>query len=309
MALKFRKKVLLAKIETVYGTDAVPTGAANAILAKNVEIRPLEGETESRDVVRSNIGAQQVIHVGTRVGMTFEVEMAGAGTAGTAPAYGPLLRACALAETINAGISVVYNPVDSNEEAVTIYFFMDGQKHAMTGVRGDWGLMAEAKKIPVFRFTFTGLWVDPATVANPTPTYTAFQAPKAITNANTPDFTLHGFSANMQKLEVTGGVQAPYRNLVGVEEVAVADRNGSGSCMIEAPVLTTKNFFTIAKADTLGALQLVHGTAAGGIVQLDAANTQVLNPRYGEQDGITMLELDLGFVATAANNDYSITVK
>lgn len=309
MALKFRKKIILAKIETTYGTDATPTGAANAILCRNVEIRPLEGETESRDLVRSNIGAQQVIHVGTRVGITFEVEAAGAGAAGTAPAYGPLLRACAMSETISAGTSAVYNPIDSAEEAVTLYFFIDGQKHAMTGVRGDWALTAEAKKIPFYRFTLVGLWVDPASVANPTPTFTAFQTANHVSKANTPTFTLHGLAAKLQKLEVTGGVKAVYRNLVGVEEVAIADRDGSGNCLIEAPVLSSKNFFTIAKADTLGALQLVHGTAAGAIVQFDAANVQVDNPRYGEQDSIAMLQMDLRFVATAANNDYSITVK
>ena len=126
MALKFRKKVILGKIESVYGTDPTPAGSTDAILCRNVEITPLQGETETRDLVRSNIGAQQVIHVGTHVGITFEVEMAGAGAAGTAPAYGPLLRACALSQTISAGVSVVYAPIDASEESVTLHFFIDG---------------------------------------------------------------------------------------------------------------------------------------------------------------------------------------
>lgn len=37
MPLKWNRKVLLAKIETVYGTHAAPTGAANAVLATSVQ--------------------------------------------------------------------------------------------------------------------------------------------------------------------------------------------------------------------------------------------------------------------------------
>ncbi len=309
MPLKFRKMVVLAKIETTYGTDSTPTGAANAIQCSNVEFTPLEADEESRDLVRNNLGAQQVIHIGLRAMISFEVEVAGAGAAGTAPAYGPLLRACAMSETISAGVSVIYNPVDSSEEAVTLWFFIDGQKHAMVGVRGDWGFVLDAKKIPKYKFNFTGIFVDPSTVANPTPTYTAFQLPKAITNANTPTFTLHSLAAKLQKLEVSSGVKTSYRNLVGVEEVSVVDRDGGGNCLIEAPVLTTKNFFTIAKAETLAAMQLVHGTAAGGIVQFDASKVQINKPRYSNQDGIAMLQMDLIFVPTSGNDEYSLTVK
>ena len=34
MAKYFRKKILLAKTESVYGTDPTPSGAANAILTR-----------------------------------------------------------------------------------------------------------------------------------------------------------------------------------------------------------------------------------------------------------------------------------
>ena len=45
-----------------------------------------------------------------RVEVTFEVEMAGSGTAGTAPAFGPLLKACGNSETIVTDTSVTYAP-------------------------------------------------------------------------------------------------------------------------------------------------------------------------------------------------------
>ena len=93
MPLLTRKRLIVAKIESTYGTDPTPTGA-NAILVRNLEITPLEAETVNRDLVRPYLGASDQLLAQTRVSMTFEVEMAGSGTAGTAPAYGPLLKAC-----------------------------------------------------------------------------------------------------------------------------------------------------------------------------------------------------------------------
>ena len=48
--LLFRKKALLAKVETTYGTDAAPTGALNAIQTRNLQIEPLNGDPLEFDV-------------------------------------------------------------------------------------------------------------------------------------------------------------------------------------------------------------------------------------------------------------------
>lgn len=102
MALLSRKRTILAKIETTYGTDPTPTGAANAILVRNQKITPQETETASRDVIRPYLGNSEQLPVAIHAMAEFEVEIAGAGAAGTAPAYGPLLRACGFAEFILA---------------------------------------------------------------------------------------------------------------------------------------------------------------------------------------------------------------
>ena len=45
-------------------------------------------------------------------------------------------------------------------------------------------------------------------------------------------------------------------------------------------------------------------------MQLDAARVQVLNPRYGELDGIATLEMDLRIVPSDAGDDeLTLTVK
>ena len=45
----WEKKAILAKAETTVGTDAVPTGAANWMEARNVSLTPYDAETAERN--------------------------------------------------------------------------------------------------------------------------------------------------------------------------------------------------------------------------------------------------------------------
>ncbi|MBL3601300.1 MAG: hypothetical protein JMN25_15785 [gamma proteobacterium endosymbiont of Lamellibrachia anaximandri] len=309
MAMKWRKKVILAKIETTYGVDAVPIGAANAIQITNVELNPMEGDTTSRNLVRPTLGNDVQIHVGTHVKLSFDVEVAGSGVAGTAPKYGVLLRGCGLAETVNVD-NVEYDPVSSGEEALTIYLNIDGQRHPMIGSRGTVSIKLDPKGLPYYHFEFTGLWVDPASAAMPVPDFSGFTLPLAVTNDNTPTFTLHGLANKVAAFNFDQNNGVFYDNLVGEEAVDVNDRKPSGGITIEAPTLATKNWFTTAKASTLSTLQFVHGITAGNIVQFDAPQVQVLQPKYSERNGKVMMPMGLSFIPTDAGDDeFKITVK
>ena len=98
MALLTRKRLLLAEIESTYGTDPTP-GAADAVLVRDLNITPVQSDVVSRDLVRPYLGASEQLLANTRVECTFSVELAGSGTAGTAPRFGSVLKACGLAET------------------------------------------------------------------------------------------------------------------------------------------------------------------------------------------------------------------
>ncbi len=111
MSLLNRRRVLLAKIETTYGTDASP-GNADAVLIQQagLMLKPLEGAEVSRDLIRPYFGSNGKIKVENFATLEFSVELAGSGTAGTPPAYGYLLRACGLAETI-VGAAITGNTI------------------------------------------------------------------------------------------------------------------------------------------------------------------------------------------------------
>jgi len=309
MSLKFKKKILAFKLEVTEGTDAIPTGAANAILTQNLDISPMEGSVVNRDVDRAALGNDLSIHVGTHVKCSFEVEVAGAGAAGDAPAYGPVLRACGLSETITALTDVVYQPVSVNEESATIYIHLDGQLHKMLGCRGTFSLGLSPEGIPKYKFDFTGLWADPLTSADPTPDISAFQVPKAVTNANTPTFSLHGVAYNVSDFNYDHANEVVYRNVIGQESVFIADRAPKGNVTVDAPTLSTKNWFVDAKANALGAVQIIHGTAAGHIIQLDMPKVQLLSPKYGDSNGIRTIAMDMNIIPDTGDDEFVLTIK
>lgn len=100
--LNLRKQVLFAALETVgYGVDAVPT-SAGSILCGEITIDPLEGESVKRDIIRSYMGNNGSIRTSNYSKVSFPVEWAGAGTAGTAPKVAILKKMCNMTEQLLA---------------------------------------------------------------------------------------------------------------------------------------------------------------------------------------------------------------
>lgn len=303
MALLARKKILLAKVETVYGTDATPTGASNAIQTSDLSITPLDGPVVSRNLDRATLGNDLQIQVGTFVTLSFMVEVAGGGGVDTAPSYGPLLEACGFSETITASTSVAYDPVSDSFDSATLYYHHDGQLHSVTGARGTVAISLNPGEIPKYQFTFTGLYNTPSSTVDPTPDFSGFQTPVPVNNTNMTTFSLHGQNLTMISSSLDMANEVVYRNVVGNESVEVIDRSVSGSVAFESPAISVKDWFTAAINSTTGALQIVHGTSAGNIVTIDAPNVQVVSPTYGESDGISTIQANLSLVPGSSGND------
>lgn len=309
MPLLSRKRVILAKTEVTYGTDPTPTGAANAILVRNLSITPQNSEMVSRDLVRPYLGASEQLEAGVHVTCEFEVEMAGSGTAGTAPGYGPLLLACGMTATTSAGVSVTYAPVSSAFGSVTIYYNVDGVLHKITGARGNVQMSLQVGQIPVFRFSFTGLYNAPTDTAMTAPTYTTFQTPLACNSDNTTGFQLFSYSGAMQSAEINLGNTLNYRMLVGAEDVLMTDRQVSGTVVLEAPTIAQKDYFALALGSTQGNFQVTHGTVSGNRVQITSSRASLGPPQYQDANGIHMLSVPMTFVpSTTGNDEISIVV-
>ena len=300
--MKFSGKLLLAKIETVYGTDSTPNAASNAILAKDVELTPLEAEALERGLVTPYLGADESIISGEHVLVSFKVEFQGSGTAGTAPAFGGLMRAAGFAETRTALTRVEYDLAGSNYESATIYFYMGKNLHAMTGARGNVKTTLE-KGIPYLEFNYIGLWVDPSTVVVPTPDWSAWQKPTPTGAGRTSGFSINGFTGIPYSLALDVGQEVKYIETLTTESVDINDRKASGSISLEAPDISTHDFFSDAKSSTTGALAIQHGQTAGLICKINCPKVQVTGPKYGDQEGTASLDMDLILIPTSAGND------
>lgn len=101
MPLFMRKALLGIKLEGAYAADPTIAGA-DAFLVKNLRITPMNAEFAARDVIRSYFGNSEQLPVGVHAMTEFEVEMAGSGTAATAPKWGRVMRASAMSETVTA---------------------------------------------------------------------------------------------------------------------------------------------------------------------------------------------------------------
>lgn len=313
--IKWRSKIILAKINSGdYGTDPVPTGAANAVLMTDVELRPMEGQDVSRNLERPFIGAQQSVPVGIHVVLTGSVELAPSGETGVAPAWGPLMRMCGIAEVVTPDDTpgdgtVEYTPVTDDHEDGGIYFWIGSTQHTMTGVRGDWEWTHNAQAIPVVRFTLTGLFALPSEVVRPSVDLSQFQAPEVATMTNTPTFTLGGVGLVLSQFSFRLGNSVEQRLLIGREAILINDRNEQITARVEAVPLTTLDPYTAAFASTKKALVLEHGTAPGKRIRLDAPNcTTARLSGYEQSQNVAEWPLSLSPQPDEGDDQWTLTL-
>ena len=303
-----RKRSILAKAESSYGSDPTPTGSANYVQVIDLNIEPIVSDEVSRDLIRPYMGNYEVIPANTRVNVTFDVEMSGSGTAGTAPKYGAILKACGLSETVVSSTSVTYAPVTTPSDSVTLFVNYDGIRHKVTGARGTFSLNCEVNNIPRISFSLTGIFNAPTDTALPTVTVSNQASPLIFKNGSTSNFAIFGFAAALQSWNLDFNNEVIYRELVGgTKEVLITDRRPSGTAVIESPALSAHNFFTDYTGTSTGTNTWLHGTVAGNKVTVSCPQTDLGQPTYEESDGITMLSLPFMATPTAsANNEFSL---
>lgn len=302
-----RSLIILAKLETTYGVDSVPTGAANAVRAINAKISPMEGQDLSRNLDLPTMGNQASLPADLHMKLEFQVEMQASGTAGTAPAWAPLIRACGCAQTVVAATSVTYNPVSDGFEAATLYFQLGGTLYAMRGARGNAKIMVSAQGIPMVEFAFSGLFQVASEAVRPTPVYTAWLDPLLATNTNTPVFTVNGVSLKLRDFSFDMGNTVEPRLLIGGESIQIVDRAEMIEARVEAEPLTTLNPYALAIAQTRVPVVLQHGTVAGRRVTLNAPLSLVQRTTgLEESQGIVEWPLRLAPQINAGNDQFTL---
>lgn len=315
-----RNTAILAKIEVTAGTDAVPTGAANAVLVSELSITPLEAQNVDRALIRPYFGGSEQLVATGFVRCSFTVELAGSGTAATAPAWGALMQACAHAEASLATPNrVEYTPVSASLKTVTIYWHDDGVLHKLLGAMGNVRLSAKAGDRPKLQFEFTGIDGGVTAVANPSVTLTAWKTPPTMAKANVVDITLGctyaagalsgGTVYPSTGLDLDWGNAVNFVPLLSVERVDLTDRSVTGSLQVDLTAAQEVTFMGTVKANTTQGLGLTIGTAAGNKIILYAPAVQLINPRKEEITGSRLIGFDLRLVPSSGNDEIRVVTQ
>jgi len=306
-----RKKFLIAKIESTYGTDPSPVGGADAVQVTNVEVTPIESDNVQAAAYQGFIGnsTRGTLVANKRVAITFDVELGGSGAAGTAPAFGPLLKSCGLSETIVGSTSVTYAGVSTSFDSATIYCFYDGTRHKITGCRGTVGFNLTAGQFPVASFQMIGIYNAPdGTALSGSFTVANQAAALEVNDTNVTTATFHGVTdVRLESLDLSLNNEFSYKETASSKEVFITNRAPGGTAAIEAPVIGTTDYFAKAAAVTTASSSFVIGASAGNISTYTMAQTDITGVSYGDTNGVVSLSMPyLALPTTAGNDEFSL---
>ena len=306
-----RKKFLIAKIEATEGTDSSPVGGSNAIQLSSLEITPMEADVVTANSFQGFIGnsSRASVVANKRVSVSFDVELSGSGTAGTAPAYDALLKSCGCSVTTVADTSNTYAPVSSSFDSATLYCFYDGTRHVITGARGTFTINLTAGQFGTISFQFTGIYNNPDSTAL-SGTFTVANQAAAIEVNDTNVTTATFFGETSQRIESFDFAlnnNLIYKETASSKQALIVDRAPGGTCVIEAPARSTTDYFEDARGSSTANTSIVLGATAGNIVTLTMAQTDITGISYGDTNGV--ISVSLPYVArptTAGNNSFSL---
>lgn len=314
-----RKTAVLAKLETTYGQDANPTGAANALVVSNLSINPLNAEYVARGIIREYLGGSEELAGARYMECGFDVELVGSGTNAVPPAWGPLMRAIGFAEVITPVVRVDYVPVSGAFESATIYWHDDGVLHKLLGVRGTATLDLGVGNKPVISFKFMGVDGGTAAVPNATTTLTAWRVPQIVLDANSGDLTFGATHAAATAPALTGGtpypsegltvdlgIKAQFQKLLGGESISISERDVTGAVKLRLTAAEEVTFLNSVKAGTLSSIGLLHGTVANDKVMVFMPSVQMKDPTKEELNGERMNGYKLRMLPLAGNDEIRI---
>jgi len=309
---KTNKKLLLLKPEATFNVDSVPTAALDAILCEDPTYT-VDATVLERNFVKPT-WSRTAHAIGRKLAkIEFTVEVRNGGTAGTQSKFGRLLRACGMREVLTVGTSAVYTP-SSNEadhQSATLYLYMDGTLHIMTGAYGTFTIEGMVNGYPKAKFTFTGQYypmTDAALPANPVFETTK---PVQVENAN---FAIGGFAAVISKFSFDSGVEVLPRldanGSDGYNGTYIANRAPTGGIDPETTLSADQNFWArMAAADEV-AINIDFGSAAGNSVNFAAVRAQYTGLTYQARDRIQTFDAGLVFneATNAGDDDFTITL-
>jgi|GEM_PF-3918178 len=310
--------VVLAKVESPAGTYATPVGATDAFLVFGYEVTPMESEEVRRQIERPFPGVNPSTYTAIRQRHAFSVELAGSGVANTPAKWGTLLRGCLFGAGV-PGVSKAAYPLASvgDGEAMSIVGYKDNARHRGKLSRGNAVFRFTERQLPSIGFDFQSLIEGASPMDGSAPSGVVlpnYPGPVEVSLANTV-VTLGGTVLGVRSLEIDLGNKVAFFSTTGGRSIIFGkDESGdrraiTGTAVFELPDPTAKNFFFDILPRSPLAFSLIHGTAAGNIVELASAGAVLGRATYTVEQNRIFMNCPIEFVPTAAGNELMLETR
>ncbi|WP_298434582.1 hypothetical protein [Geobacter sp.] len=307
-----KRRVVVAKIETVEGTPEALVAGDGGIIAIDAKWTP-DIKMLSRAAAIPTLSKLQDIPGLALSRIQFKTELMGrtaAFAAGNLPYVSPFLRACGFAETLvttPSAETVTYAPASTGLPSLTIGLYSDGVIKKIAGARGTVKFTGNVGEQIWAEFDFLGAYIAPVAGAMLSPTFPSHLPPR-LTGAN---FTVGAFSPTLKSFEIDmGNKLAPRENMnsaSGYKSFMLSDRDPRGKFDPEMEAIATHDWYGRWLAGTSGALNIgAIGSAQYNKVQITAPKLAYVKVAEGDREGIELANTDFQLAMNTGDDEISI---
>jgi hypothetical protein len=299
----FERRACAIKTEVTYGTDPVPTGAANTMQVIEGSVR-IVADKVTRNLDRTYLGARPFNLVKRRAEFEGQVELCGAAAPGSGTPLDAILRACSFGLTSVGATSDTFAPVSGSFSSSAIYFEWAGLLFKITGFRGAIEVSQEIDARTMATVRGMGLIelanVTEAAIAGLT--YTAFQNPPIVTK-DTWALTVGGVAVNATSLRWSQGQAPELFHGSELREVSYTGREITGTLTMFKELFATLNPFTQANGETTVAMVSTLTGGAGKNLAMSFPAVQFEYPQPTSINGAAGYEIPFVAIPGASGND------
>lgn len=320
--------LLAIKAESAYGTDPVPTPAANSIppVGDSVSLT-FEDENVERKLLDGTFDPVQGFSSLPNVTLKFRYELRGNRTNGTAADISagsvanlieidPLLQAAGLNPTYTAETvlnardgNVIYKPkmLVTVGPSVTCYFYTALKLHKLIGGKANIdSILIEPGKMGYIDFTVRGKYAAPSDLTFPTTAAFVATKPPVCENAA---MSLGGASYTnpvFRRMEfMLGNSIARRENAAaadGVEGFVITSQRPKARITLESSSIADAPIFADWRTPTVRTAQFTLGSQTGNKVFVTGNTARLLKPTYANEDGKRMVNLELNLEKTSVGD-------
>ncbi len=297
-------KQITSKNSFLINSSAAPTASDIITTNEIVFVNPKAKTIETKAIGNGELGNTKSVTVADWTTAEFDVSVNAkpSGTAGTAPSYAALFKACGLTESIDTTNNIVtYAPGGTPVGNAKNY--IDGSVRGVTGIAGDFKLSGNVGEIAKFTFSLKG-FTDLSETAEANPAVT-LDSNTDLTVQSITAITVGGATINLQEFDFGMGNEIQESYGVGTKEFYISDFKPT----INVKAIKTKGnatYWDDLKNNTLKEVKAILGSGAGNTITFTASYCNPNDVSESDDSGEVVYNQTWICQSNAGNDNFSI---